>query len=67
MNLLSGMIHLFAITAGIIFTGKVRRNRGDSGMICPLCGDEMNHRNQGIYECQDCDVMIPDDDDEDLD
>ncbi|ETK27402.1 hypothetical protein [Paenibacillus larvae] len=30
-------------------------------MICPFCGDEMEHWNQGIYECKDCEIMIPDD------
>lgn len=30
-------------------------------MICPFCGDEMEHWNQGIYECKDCNIMIPDD------
>ncbi|MDT2293260.1 hypothetical protein P7H15_10980 [Paenibacillus larvae] len=34
-------------------------------MICPFCGDEMEHWNQGIYECKDCEVMIPDDIDDD--
>lgn len=33
-------------------------------MICPSCGDEMKHWNQGIYECEDCDIMIPDDEEE---
>lgn len=26
--------------------------------ICPSCGDEMKHWNQGIYECEDCNIMI---------
>jgi ribosomal protein L37AE/L43A len=27
-------------------------------IICPSCGDEMEHWNQGIYECEDCGVML---------
>jgi ribosomal protein L37AE/L43A len=33
--------------------------------ICPACGGDLKHRNQGIYECEDCGVMIPLEDDED--
>lgn len=25
---------------------------------CPGCGDEMTHWNQGIYECDECGLMI---------
>ncbi len=28
--------------------------------ICPACGEcEMEHWNQGIYECPECGAMIP--------
>lgn len=27
--------------------------------ICPSCGGDMNHWNQGIYECEGCGAMIP--------
>jgi ribosomal protein L37AE/L43A len=27
-------------------------------IYCPSCGDEMKHWNQGIYECEDCDIML---------
>ncbi|BFH12316.1 hypothetical protein J6TS7_65080 [Paenibacillus dendritiformis] len=41
----------------------------DDALLCPFCGDEMTHWNQGIYECKECNVMIPDEredeDDED--
>ncbi|WP_217807168.1 phage terminase large subunit family protein [Tuberibacillus sp. Marseille-P3662] len=30
----------------------------DQIMMCPVCGDEMEHWNQGIYECSECGVMI---------
>ncbi len=30
--------------------------------MCPLCGEEMEHWNQGIYECNECGSMIPQDD-----
>ncbi|WP_306792897.1 hypothetical protein [Neobacillus paridis] len=37
--------------------------------ICPICGEEMEHWNQGIYECKECgamiDISIFDDDDTD--
>lgn len=26
--------------------------------LCPSCGDETKHWNQGIYECKDCGVMV---------
>jgi transposase len=26
--------------------------------ICPFCGEEMKHWNQGIYECEECGTMI---------
>jgi tRNA(Ile2) C34 agmatinyltransferase TiaS len=27
-------------------------------VICPVCGEDMKHWNQGIYECKDCGTMI---------
>ncbi|ALA12704.1 hypothetical protein ROSALIND_48 [Paenibacillus phage Rosalind] len=42
-----------------------QNGREGKEMICPFCGDEMEHWNQGIYECKDCEVMIPDDIDDD--
>ncbi|EJW19161.1 hypothetical protein PAV_1c01320 [Paenibacillus alvei DSM 29] len=33
-------------------------------MICPFCGDEMKHWHMGIFECKDCDLMIPDEEDD---
>lgn len=27
--------------------------------ICPICGEEMEHWNQGIYECLECGLMLP--------
>ncbi|WP_267890458.1 hypothetical protein [Paenibacillus bouchesdurhonensis] len=33
--------------------------------VCPVCGGDIKHWNQGIYECQDCGAMIPDDDEDD--
>jgi transposase len=30
-------------------------------MFCPICGEEMKHWNQGIYECEDCEIMIDSD------
>ncbi|WII39176.1 hypothetical protein [Paenibacillus thiaminolyticus] len=36
----------------------------DDALLCPFCGDEMKHWNQGIYECENCDIMIPDDEDD---
>lgn len=30
----------------------------ENELYCPSCGDEMEHWNQGIYECKDCGVMI---------
>lgn len=39
-------------------------------IFCPACGEEMEHWNQGIYECKDCETMIDssifDGDDEDF-
>lgn len=32
--------------------------------ICPACGGDIEHWNQGIYECKDCGAMIPEDEDE---
>lgn len=26
--------------------------------ICPSCGGDLKHWNQGIYECEDCGSMI---------
>ena len=26
---------------------------------CPFCAEPMTHWNQGIYECEDCETMIP--------
>ncbi|WP_194287443.1 hypothetical protein [Gracilibacillus oryzae] len=34
--------------------------------ICPLCGEEMKHWNQGIYECPDCGNMMDGDDLEEI-
>ncbi|MUG24753.1 hypothetical protein GNQ08_20505 [Paenibacillus macerans] len=33
--------------------------------ICPLCGGDIKHWNQGIYECQDCGAMVPSDEGDD--
>jgi ribosomal protein L37AE/L43A len=27
-------------------------------IFCPSCGEEMEHWNQGIYECEECGTMI---------
>ena len=27
-------------------------------LICPACGDDLDHWNQGIYECRSCDYMV---------
>ncbi|MFD3261882.1 hypothetical protein ACE3MQ_25100 [Paenibacillus lentus] len=32
--------------------------------ICPACGGEITHWNQGIYECAECGAMIPCEEDE---
>lgn len=33
--------------------------------ICPMCGGDIHHWHQEIYQCEDCGVMIPLEDDED--
>ncbi|MEK5069793.1 hypothetical protein [Sporosarcina sp. FSL K6-1508] len=39
-------------------------------ILCPSCGEEMKHWNQGIYECKECGTMIDgdifDEEDEEL-
>lgn len=32
--------------------------------VCPFCGGEIRHWNQGIYECQDCGAMLDEEDEE---
>lgn len=32
--------------------------------ICPACGEDIQHWNQGIYECTECGAMVPRDDEE---
>lgn len=26
--------------------------------VCPICGGDIEHWNQGIYECKDCGSML---------
>lgn len=40
----------------------------ENDLYCPSCGEPMEHWNQGVYSCEDCDIMIDSEilDDDDL-
>jgi ribosomal protein L37AE/L43A len=45
-------------TYGLLSKTWLMRKEKQMDHNCPFCGEEMEHWNQGIYECEECEVMI---------